>query len=154
MIMKIEMRVDLSTIVGTPPQDYKIMRYESLRPLELAFIRRIYRDAWPNGHRANFSLLKWDSFIQGSQVYMNSAGFVECHDEPGATCFVELLAIDHPFQRKGHGTSLMNHVIRQAKLSHQRRIALVTTPDVAPFYTRLGFEFYREVPDDEPPAAA
>ena len=152
MIMKYEMRVDLSTIVDIPPKDHRIMRYETLRPIELAFIRRVYRDAWPNGQRARWSLLEWDNFIKGSYTFMNSAGFVEYHLEPGDTAFVELLAVDHSYQRQGHGTALMQHVIRRAKLDDLRRVALVTTPEVVPFYTRMGFDIYRELPD-EPVAA-
>lgn len=152
--MKYEMRVDLSTIVDVPENDARIMRYETLRPIELAFIRRVYRTAWPNGQRADWSLLQWDSFMEGSHTFMNSAGFVEYHLEPGDTAFVELLAIDPEYQRQGHGTALMQHVIRQAKLNNLRRIALVTTLEVVPFYTRMGFDVYRELPDDEPPAAA
>lgn len=155
---KRELRLDLSTVVGVTGSDMTSM-YSSASArhvLDLAFMRRIYLQAWPFGHRAQWNLGEWRHHLEATQstAYTTACGFVEFHPDEGQSLFVELLAVDRRNRYRGHGRALMNQVIRHGLATHRRRVILVTTLDVEPFYHRLGFEFYREMPDEDPPTVA
>lgn len=159
---KRELRLDLSTVVGATGDERVSAHVPGSRHeiLNLAFMRRIYLQAWPTGSRAFWNLGEWRHYLEEtrSYVYLTAHGFVEFHHDNGDSFFVELLAVDRQHRHKGHGRALMHMVIKHGLALMKRRIILVTTPDVQPFYTRLGFEFYREVEYDPtpvpPPAAA
>jgi len=158
---KREMRLDLSTVIGTLGDDRGVYAHTPgthREMLDLAFVRRIYSQFWPQGYRNSWNLHEWKDHLQHSQAtcYLTDCGFVEFHPDEGQSLFVELLAVNRRHHRRGHGRALMSQVIRHGLALKLRRIILLTTVEVEAFYSRLGFEFYREVPDDDtpPPAAA
>lgn len=156
---KRELRLDLSTVVGATGDDRVSAHVPGSHHeiLNLAFMRRIYMQAWPYGNRSHWNLNEWRFHLQEtrSHVYLTACGFVEYHHDNGESFFVELLAVDRQHRHEGHGRALMHIVIKHGLALMKRRIILVTTPEVQPFYERMGFEFYREV-DNGPisPSAA